>query len=118
MARTVLVAVKDLLFGSKIDSSAKRVGLELQWSPRFEKLGDVAASRRPDTIIAALDEPGTLEELKRVREELPEVRLIGFAGHVMKDLLDEARALGMDEVLTKGQFAVTLDKVLAREKEG
>lgn len=118
MARTVLVAVKDMLFGSKIDSSAKRVGLEIQWSPRFEKLSEVAQARKPDTIIAALDEAGTLDELKIVKESLPEVRLIGFAGHVMTDLLAQARELGMDEVFTKGQFAVILDKVLTKELEG
>lgn len=116
MARSILVAVKDLLFGSKIESAAKRVGLPLQWSPRFEKLGDVAVARRPDTIIAALDEPGILDELKRVRTELPHVKLIGFAGHVEVELLREARALGMDEVLTKGQFAMTVEQVLEREK--
>lgn len=116
MARTVLVAVKDLLFGSKIDAAAKRIGLPLQWSPRFEKLGDVAVAKRPDTIIAALDEPGTLEELKRVRAELPDVRIVGFAGHVQVYVLREARALGIDEVLTKGQFAASVEQVLAREQ--
>jgi hypothetical protein len=38
---------------------------------------------------------------------------VGFLGHLSTDLMDEARALGVDEVLTRGQLAGSLDRVLS-----
>ncbi len=116
MARTILVAVKDLLFGSKIQEAGKRTGTALQWSPRFDRLRDVAETKAPDVIIADLGEPGMLDELAAVREKRPGTRILGFAGHVQEDLMAQAQQLGVTEVFSKGQFNTQLDRILARER--
>jgi hypothetical protein len=108
----VLVAVRDLLFGSKIDAAAKRLGLELTWAPRNVPLSTVALDRRPSAIIADLGESGVLGELRVVRAQVPATRVVGFLGHLRTDLMDEARAIGVEEVLTRGQLAARMDDVL------
>jgi DNA-binding NarL/FixJ family response regulator len=112
MAHTILVAVKDLLFGSKIQEATKRTATVVTWSPRFEKLRDVAAARRPEVIIADLGEPGMLEELAAVKALLPDVKVLGFLGHTQEAAAGEAERIGVSEVYTKGQFSAQLDKIL------
>jgi len=43
---------------------------------------------------------------------VPTTRVVGFLGHLRHDLMDEARAIGIAEVLTRGQLAANLDEVL------
>jgi hypothetical protein len=110
----ILVAVRDLLFGSKIDAVAKRLGVEVNWPPRNVPLSTVALERRPALILADLGEVGMMGELRSIRIQLPSTRLIGFLGHLRTDLMDEARSIGVEEVLTRGQLAAKLDEVLLR----
>lgn len=118
MARVILVAVKELLFGSKIQEAGRRTGTTLSWAPRFDRLRDVAAARRPDVLLADLGEPGMLDELAAVRALLPDVRIVGFLGHTQEAAADDAARLGVAEVFTKGQFSAQVDKILLREREG
>ena len=108
----VLVAVRDLLFGSRIDAAAKRLGVEVVRAPRGVPLSAVARSRRPASVLADLGEEEVLAELRAVRAETPETRLVGFFGHTRLDLRDEARSIGLDQILTRGQLAASLDEVL------
>src|SRR5512146_2015681 len=108
----ILVAVRDLLFASKIDAAAKRVGAQVTWAPRNLPLSGAAADRRPDLVLADLGERGMIDELRVVRATLPRVRIVGYLGHLEADLMDEARSIGVDEVLTRGQLAASLDAVL------
>jgi hypothetical protein len=110
----ILVAVRDLLFGSKIDAAAKRLGVKIAWAPRNVPLSLVALERKPSLILADLGEAGVMDELRAVRARIPATRVIGFLGHLRTDLMDEARSIGVEEVLTRGQLASSLDDVLRR----
>ncbi len=110
----ILVAVRDLLFGSKIDAAAKRLGVEIAWAPRNVPLSLVAFERRPPLILADLGEAGVMRELRAIRARSPATRVIGFLGHLQTDLMDEARSIGVEEVLTRGQLSASLDDVLQR----
>lgn len=115
--RTILVAVKDLLFGSKIEAAGKQTGTPLQWASRFERLSEVARARRPDTVIADLADPGILEELRAIKAERPEVRIVGFTGHAELAIIEAARQVGVDQILTRGQFSASVGQLLERERE-
>jgi len=108
----VLAAVRDLLFRSKIDAAARRLGVELAFAPRDRALSEAARERPPELVLADLGEAGALDELRRVRAQLPATRVVGFLGHLRTDLRDEALGLGVEEVLTRGQLAASLDAVL------
>ncbi len=118
MPRTLLVAVRDLFFGSKIDAAAKQGGLSLAWAPRTQPLRDAVRERRPDVVLADLGEPGMVEEIAAVKREAPSTRVLGFVGHVRADLVEAARAAGADEVLARGELAARLGEVLRRETGG
>ena len=116
VSRKILVGVKDLMFGSKIHEAAKRSGTELSFAPRFERLRDVAKARSPEVLIVDLGEPGMLEELAAVKADAPSVRIIGFCGHVFESVMAAADKLGVDEVMTRGQFAARVEAELVRER--
>ncbi len=110
----VLVAVRDLLFASKIEAAARRLGIALSWAPRGVALSAAAAERNPRAVLADLGEAGILAELRAILAQRPETAVVGFLGHLRTDLLDEARSMGVTEVLTRGQLAASLDDVLGR----
>jgi DNA-binding NarL/FixJ family response regulator len=110
----ILVAVSDLLFASKIDAASRRLGIDIVWAPRNVPLPVVAEERRPRCILADLSQRNMLEMLRAVRAHAPATRVIGFLGHLQADLIDEAHAIGIEDVLTRGKFAASLDDVLRR----
>ncbi len=115
MPRTILVAVRDLFFGSKIDAAAKRAGVAVSWAPRTVPLRDAVRERRPDVVVADLGDPGAVEEIAAVKRDVPTTRGLGVVGHVREDLLAAAAAAGADETFARGELAARLEEVLRRE---
>jgi CheY-like chemotaxis protein len=108
----VLVAVRDLVFRSKIHAAAERLGIPVRFAPRSAPLSEaVRELGGRGTIIADLSEPGVLDEI-RAAKEAPGVRVVGFLGHLQTDLARAAEEAGIDEVLTRGQLVRRLDEVL------
>jgi hypothetical protein len=112
----VLVAVRDLLFRSKITAAADRLGIPLRLAPRGVPLAEAAKDLGGGTALVDLGEPGVLDEIRRMKAA-GGVRVIGFLGHLETDLASAAREAGADEVLSRGELAGRLDDVL-RHAEG
>ncbi len=112
----LLVAVRDLFFGSKIDAAARRRGVPVAWAPRGVPLADAVRERRPDVVLADLGEAGAMDALRALLADRPATRVIGYLGHLRTDLMDEARAIGVEEILTRGQLSASLEDVLLRAR--
>ncbi len=109
----IVVAVRDLVFRSKIHAAADRLGVEVHLAPRGASLADAVSGVPAPTVLADLSEPGVLEQIPAAKQ-VPGLRVVGFAGHVQEELLEAARRAGVDEVLTRGQFVARLDELLRR----
>jgi hypothetical protein len=107
----VLVAVRDLVFRSKIHAAAERLGVELRLAPRGAPLSAAARELGRGTALVDLTEPGAIEEIRQVKLD-GGVRVVGFLGHLEVDLARAAREAGADEVLSRGQLVQRLDEVL------
>jgi glyoxylase-like metal-dependent hydrolase (beta-lactamase superfamily II) len=113
----VLVAVRDLVFRSKIQAAAERLGVPVRLLPRGTPLSEAARTVEGDgTVIADLGEPGALDEV-RLAKRAGRVRVIGFLGHLQTDLARAAEEAGVDEVLSRGQLVQRLDELLLAGKE-
>ncbi len=109
----VLVAVRDLVFRSKIHAAAERLGVAVRFAPRGTPLSEAARSIEQGTVLADLGEPGVLEEVRAAkRAGGGRVRVVGFLGHLQADLARDAAEAGVDEVLTRGQLVQRLDELL------
>src|SRR5919202_2138909 len=85
-ARPVLALLEDLLFRSKIDEVARRLGLELRVARSPEQLDrHLAGGLEPaialvDLEASTLDAAAAIARLKR-DERTRAVRVVGFGGH-------------------------------------
>ena len=109
--KPLVVVVRDLVFRSKIHAAAERQGVALRLAPRGSTLAEAIAGIDHPTVVADLGEAGLLEQIRSAKAAGP-VRVIGFLGHLQEGLMAEARAAGVDEVLTRGQFVARLESLL------
>jgi hypothetical protein len=106
----LLVAVRDLVFRSKIHAASERLGVPVRFAPRGTPLADAAREAGGGTVLADLSEPGVLEGVRAAK--LAGARVVGFLGHLQEDLMRQAADAGVDEVLTRGEMVRRLDEIL------
>ncbi|MBA2683563.1 MAG: hypothetical protein H0U66_03605 [Gemmatimonadaceae bacterium] len=112
-ARKLLVIMSDLLFRSKIDEVARRVGLELRVAKSPAQLERQLAAGEPAIAIVDLEET-TLDPfaaIASVRAAVPGVAILGFAGHGNVDAIRRAREGGAT-VLARSAFTIRLPTLL------
>ena len=107
----VILAVRDLVFRSKILAAAERLGADVRIAPRGTPLAEAARAHGPGTLVVDLGEAGVVEQIPAAKEA-GAARVVGFLGHLQADLLEASRGAGVDEVLTRGQFVQRLDDIL------
>jgi DNA-binding NarL/FixJ family response regulator len=107
----VLVSVRDLLFRSKIEAAASRLAVPVRLAGRGVPLREAIRESGAGTLLVDLAQPGVVDEIRAAKGS-GALRVVGWLGHLETALMDEARAAGVDEVLTRGQLASRLDEVL------
>ncbi len=107
----ILVAVRDLLFRSRIQAAAERLAAQVRFAPRGVPLAEAARELGGGMILADLSEAGVLDQVREVKRS-PGFRVIGFLGHLQVDLARAATDAGVDEVLSRGQLVQRLDGIL------
>lgn len=116
----ILVAVDDLLFSSKIRSTAKQVGVDLTFARTPADILSQARALKPSLLIFDIncekaDPINTVAALK-ADPELSAIPTAGFVSHVNTSLINAARAAGMDEVMARSAFAANLPAILTRRE--
>jgi hypothetical protein len=106
----VVYFARDMLFTSKIREVARQLGVTVQGAQTPAALAQALPGAR--LVIVDLRLEGALEALAGVAAA-PGVRSVGFVDHERKDIMEAATARGCQEVLTKGQFARELPRLLA-----
>ena len=106
----VVYFINDMLFSSKLREAAKATGVTIQATR--EPAAFAAAAREAKLAIVDLRLPAALPALAALGDQ-PGVQTEGFIDHEKTDVMDAARAKGCSDVMTKGQFANALPKLLA-----
>jgi two-component system, NtrC family, response regulator AtoC len=117
-ARKLLVVMSDLLFRSKIDEVARRLGLELRVAKSPEQLERQLAAGEPAIAIVDLEESAldSFAAIARIRALSPSTPVLGFAGHGNVDAIRKAREGGAT-VLARSGFTVQLPALLTEVAE-
>jgi PleD family two-component response regulator len=117
VTRTVLAAVEDLLFRSKISETASQLGIEAAFPRSPKKLLDAVRASPPDLLVLDLNsarfEPLALLGSIKSEETTRDVSTLGFLSHVQKDLAVAAREAGCDRIVARSAFSRDLPKLLA-----
>jgi len=113
-ARTVLVVVTDLFFGTRIAETARSLGVTVALC-RPDQAPAVAAMRRPDLAIVDLtasgDPAGAIAAL-RAAHETAALPVVAFYPHVETARRDAAQAAGATAVMPRSAFNSRLAALL------
>jgi CheY-like chemotaxis protein len=112
----ILASVDDLFFRSKVRTTAKHLGIEIQFAATADELIGQAKSLQPTLVIfdlnsSRMDAVAAIAALK-ADGATSDLRAIGFASHVHTDLIAAARKAGADDVLPRSAFAGRLAEIL------
>ena len=103
----------DLMLGSQVSQAARGRGMSVRMVGTLERLAEQIDS---ETVLVLLDLQTAGWSTERFQQlvsgrTLPPIA--AYAQHVFPQLLADARQIGISSVLTRGQFASSLPRLLA-----
>lgn len=118
MKQSVLVAVDDLFFASKITETAQRLGIPLLFARSQDEVIARALAERPALLIVDLNSTrcNPLETIGQIKEDadLRHIPIVGFLSHIQADLKVKATMVGCDRVLPRSAFTAHLPEILTQ----
>jgi len=112
----VIVAVDDLMFASRISSTAKALGVEIAFARSPEAIVEAVRTRAPRLVIFDLNSVKVrpLEAVAALKADatLAAVPTVGFVSHVQTELIAAAREAGVDQVMARSAFVTQLPQLL------
>ncbi len=113
----ILALTADLLFASRVKSTAAAVGTALQLARTAEEVLRLAAQIQPRLIVIDLDtrslDPVDLIRRLKATESGSSAPVLAYVSHVREDLIGAARAAGADQVMARGAFTRNLAAILS-----
>ena len=111
-----LMLCDDLIFFSRVATTAKAAGLRVKQARSVAAILDLANQAPPGGVILdlqadGLDLPALLAGLRAACPVMP--RTVAFGSHVEADTLRAARQAGCDRVLPRSRFVEELEVALA-----
>jgi PleD family two-component response regulator len=118
----ILAILDDLLFTSKIRSTAGHQGVTVNFARSPEAALAQMRLQAPALVILDLNNPrieplGTIAAM-RADPALASIPTIGYVSHVDSQTIHAAREAGVHEVMARSAFAANLPEILARDKQG
>ena len=115
MSASGIMICDDLIFFSRLVSTARASGLSVKQARTAAAAIEMAKQDCPGGVIVdlhneGLDLPALLASLLEVCPVMP--RVVGFGSHVAADLLRAARDAGCDPVLPRSRFVKDLESKL------
>lgn len=120
----LLYLAADLIWATRIKGVAEALGLPARPVRSLEMLEARLADSRVSAILLDLEKPDeALAMIGRLRgagasEQDRSVRILAWAPHVHKDLMQQARDAGADEVLPRGAFDRNLGEIMLKLSAG
>ena len=111
---TVVAFLHDMIFESKIGSTARSLGVGLMVVRSAGDLPGELERTRPALLIVDLASPGALEAIKTAAGHAARPRVIAYVSHVDEELAKSGLDVGADEVMPRSRFANELPRLLER----
>lgn len=114
---TVIAAVSDFFFASKLKEAAKAGSIDLVFTTSLEDTVEKAAASKAKIILLDLngDDYSRLDAVRALKAD-PRTRsatTVGYLSHVMTELKREAEAAGCDRILARSAFVKLLPSLLS-----
>jgi CheY-like chemotaxis protein len=113
----ILAILDDLLFTSKIRSTAAPLGVTVTFARSSQAALERMRSEPPSLVILDLNNPrtdpiGTIAAMK-ADAALASIPTLGYVSHVDTATIDAARTAGIDDVVARSAFATNLREILS-----
>lgn len=108
----ILAYVPDLMFGTRIQDSARRLGHTIEMLEPGQDPDDAVTRLAPVLVIIALDAPGWERTVAAARGR--GARVLAFGSHKNVELMRAAKSAGCDEVLARSRMAAELPALLTK----
>ena len=109
MSLPIVVLVRDLLFASKVSSTAKSLAIEVTM---LREPAQLATREDRGKLIVDLNQAGALEAAAEWKKRSGG-EVIGFTSHIDSDTIARAKALGIDQILARSAFVQQLPQLLS-----
>ena len=112
----ILAILDDLLFTSKIRTTANQLGVAVSFARSSAAALEAMRADPPALVILDLnnvrtDPLGTVKAMK-ADAQLQSVPTVGFASHVQTEVIDAAKSAGVGQVLARSAFTMQLADIL------
>ena len=112
----IVAVVDDLFFSIKIKTAAKTLGAEVYFERAAEQVLESIRAKSPRLVIFDLDSakmrPMDAIAAMKADRSLWNIPTLGFVSHVHDDVIAQARAAGVDQVLARSAFVERLGSIL------
>jgi len=114
---TVVAAINDIFFLAKVHDAVKGAGAAMKMA---RTAAEAVEAARDGAALVLLDlndrgfDPLELARALRAEESLRAVPVVAFLSHVQAGLMQEAREVGLTEVLPRSVFSSSLPAILGR----
>ena len=108
-SKTVLVGVTDIFFYTKIRDAFRPAGYALKRIASSKAITDQATALAPAAIVLNMNDPGfdAAHALKAVKDNpaCQRIPVLAFANHEEVDTWRQAKALGIDKIVSRNEFS-------------
>lgn len=113
----IVAVLDDLFFSIKIKTAAKAVNADVYFERAPELVLETIRSKTPQLVIFDLDSrkmrPMDAIATMKADASLRDIRTLGFVSHVHGDVIANARAAGIDQVMARSAFVERLGSILS-----
>ena len=111
----ILALVPDLMFSTRIEDATKYLGYTIRSIDVSDNAGEVLAREQPALVIVALDAANWQDVA--VAAKRTGARVLAFGSHKNIELMQQAKAMGCDEVVARSRMASELPSLLKKYVE-
>ena len=114
MSNSITVLVTDLIFSTKIASTARSLGVDVHVVRSVDALNERLSSQPDPHVWIDLAATGTdpIDAIRAAHTAPHQPRILAYVSHVQTDLAEEARQAGADPVLPRSAFSSQLPSLL------
>lgn len=114
--RTVLVAVTDIFFYTKVRDALKPQGYRLERARSQADIAEKASAVTPTAVIVNMndDQLNAVQALEMLKADatLKTVPILAFANHEEVDTWNRAKALGVTKIVSRNEFSARVSELL------
>jgi DNA-binding NarL/FixJ family response regulator len=112
----VVALMDDIFFQMKVAETAKHLGIEFKVATNTDALLGLLEPRPQLVIIDLNARSQPIDAIVKLRAASKDTRIVAFLSHVQRELAEQARNAGCDEVMPRSSFTQNLAEILSPAK--